>query len=92
MAKLTNHAVQRMQQRGIDPATVDYLLAYGDERCTNGGATILYFAKRFKKKLFGHLNKGERVKLEGAFNVYLILGDDDHIVTVGHRISRLSKH
>lgn len=74
MSKLTNHAIVRMQQRGIDAVTVDYLLTYGVERCASKGATILHFDKRIKKKLFSQLNKVERVKLGDIFNVYLILG------------------
>lgn len=92
MSQLTHHAVIRMQQRGINAVTVDYLLAYGDERRANGGAILVYFDKDTKKKLFSQLEKAERLKLEHHLNSYLILGDDGNVVTVGHRTRRMMKH
>lgn len=92
MSKLSYHATVRMQQRGIDPATIDYLLAFGDEKIANDGATIIYFDKSTKKKLFEQIEKTERVKLEHSANAYLVMGYDGKIVTVGHRTRRLMKH
>lgn len=92
LTNITHHANVRMQQRGIDASVVDYLLSFGEERLTNKGASIVYFDKETKKKLFAQLDKNERVRLEHQVNAYLILGTDGNIVTVGHRTRRLMKH
>lgn len=91
IATVTHHANVRMQQRGIDASVVDYLLSFGEERLTNKGASIVYFDKDTKKKLFAQLDKNERIKIEHQVNAYLILGDDGKVVTVGHRTRKLMK-
>lgn len=63
MPRLTHHAVVRMQQRGIKALTVDYLLAYGDERLANGGAVLVYFDKDPKMKLISQHKEVESLSL-----------------------------
>lgn len=92
LAKVSHHAYVRMQQRGIDAIAIDYLLSFGEERLANKGASIVYFDKGTKKKLFAQLDKDQRVKLEHQVNAYLILGADGNIVTVGHRTRRFSRN
>jgi hypothetical protein len=92
VTNITYHANVRMQQRCIGASIVDYLLSFGEERLTNEGASIVYFDKGTKKKLFAQLDKNERIRLEHQINAYLILGDDGKVVTVVHRTRRLMKH
>lgn len=91
MSSFTHHAKQRMQQRGIDATTVDYLLEFGSERYAKGDASIVYFTKMQKNQIMANLEKASRAKLENQLNTHLIIGEDGKIVTVGHLTRRLRK-
>lgn len=92
MSHLTQHAMIRMQQRGIGRLTIDYLLDHGRETYSNGGAKIIYFDKHTRLKLMANVSKSDRVVLEKQSDAYLIIGEDGNVVTVGHRTKRLAKH
>jgi hypothetical protein len=79
MHMLTEHAVARMQQRGIPAAVVNDLLAYGRSEHDHRGGTILYFDRK------------ARTYAKRSSSAYLVLGSDGTVVTVGHRYRRIPR-
>jgi hypothetical protein len=90
LAPLTSHARVRMQQRGIPPAAVDVLLEYGRESHDHRGCRIVLFDKRSRLRAARALGDAFR-RIERHFGAYAVLGDDDAVVTVGHRLGRRAR-
>jgi hypothetical protein len=89
---VTNHAQQRLQQRGIPPFVLDLLEEYGSEmRC--GGAERLFFDKAARRRLAAHFGRTrDMAAIERWRNVYAAIGDNGRIVTVAHRRRRFRRH
>jgi hypothetical protein len=87
LAPLTIHARVRMQQRGIPPAALDVLLEFGREAHDHRGCRIVRFDKRSRRRAARAL--GERFRrVEPHLDAYAVLGPDDAVITVGHRLGR----
>ena len=87
-APLTTHARVRMQQRGIPPAALDALLAYGAEAHDHHGCRIVRFDKRSRRQAARELGARVYRRLEPFFGAYAVVGGDDSVITVGHRVGR----
>ena len=85
LAPLTEHARVRMQQRGISPAALDVLLAYGREAHDHRGCRIVRFDKRSRRRAARELGAALLRRIERQLDAYAVIGPDDAIVTVGHR-------
>ncbi|GAB2876297.1 hypothetical protein GCM10027046_00060 [Uliginosibacterium flavum] len=88
--KLTEHAIQRMQQRSIPKMLVDWLVDFGHGEPAGNGSFKYYFDKtsrrRFKEyagKLYG--------MLEQHLNIYVVLAADRSVVTVAPRCDRIKR-
>jgi hypothetical protein len=88
--KLSNHARIRMQQRGIRPIVIDWLVAYG-ERVHQRGAELFYFNKRGRMALNKDLGRNALRGFSKNLNAYLVCSEGT-IVTVGHRYTRVVRH
>jgi uncharacterized protein DUF4258 len=86
MEGLSLHARIRMQQRAISPAVLEDVLAYGREVHDHQGATILYLDKRARQRIAPQ--KRTRTK---RLDVYVVIGPDGLIKTVGHRYRRIRR-
>jgi hypothetical protein len=86
--QISLHAQTRLQQHGIPPIAIEFLREFGSAyRC--GGAETLMFDKKARQLLRKHLGGHRSLKLiEPWLNVYAIIGDNGHIVTV----ARSTKH
>lgn len=85
---LSNHAMQRMQQRAIHPLMLDLLYRYGREQHQNG-ATTFYFDKRARECALRALEEVKQ-RFDKLSDAYLIEADDDGtVITVGHRFKRI---
>jgi hypothetical protein len=87
---LTQHARARMQQRGIAPVMLDRLLDYGRERHDHHGAVVVMLDKRARRRLARAGAPGP--DLDRLRGVYLVLGHDGAVYTVGHRRRRFRNH
>lgn len=87
-APLTAHARARLQQRGIPPAALDVLLAYGQEAHDHRGCRIVRFDKRSRRRAAQALGPARYRDLEPHLDAYAVVGSDDRVVTVGHRLGR----
>ena len=87
-ASLTTHARVRMQQRGIPPAVLQALLDYGREAHDHRGCRIVQFDKRSRRRAARELGAPLYRGLERYFGAYAVVGEDDAVITVGHRVGR----
>lgn len=92
MEKLTSHAIERMQQRGISMVTLECLLAWGAKSRGHRGATIVYFDKAAKRRLASSQGEAHYRRLESGLNAYAVVGETGEVVTVGHRTKRINRH
>ena len=87
----TRHARSRMQQRGIRPALVDRVLRYGREVHDHHGAVIVLIDRAAAARM-ARDGEAQGVELERLRGVYVVVGNDGTIRTVGHRTRRLRGH
>lgn len=85
-AMLTFHARSRMQQRGIPPAQLEGVLAYGRERHDRHGGVVIYLDHEAKRRIErdGKVSAGELNRLAG---LYVVIAGG-RVATVGHRYRR----
>lgn len=91
LAAATNHARIRMQQRGIPDGAVDLLLDYGREIRAGKGRRIVSFDKRSRRRMARELGEQVLRRVERYLDAYAVVGTDDTIVTVGHRLHRFEE-
>ena len=84
----TDHARIRMQQRGIPPLIVEWLLEFGAVSYDHRGARICYFNKESRRRIARA--KGEVVirRLHELLDSYAVVAEDGTVVTVGHNYRR----
>ena len=89
---LTQHAQQRMQQRGIPRVAIDYVLTYGRVSHDHHGGCIIWLDKRSRGRI--STDEGRQVlrKLDKHLNTYVVTDADGAVVTVGHRYRRIKRH
>lgn len=84
---LSNHAMQRMQQRAIPPLLVDLLYRYGREQ-RQCGSTVLFFDEKSRKRARRALDEVIQ-RFDKLSDAYVIEADDNSTaITVGHRLRR----
>ena len=92
MENLTQHAVTRMQQRGIKPHTVELLFRCGVEEYDHRGGTILYFDKQSRQRLRHQYGVEAIKKIERQLDAYAVIAENGAVVTVGHRTKRINRN
>jgi hypothetical protein len=85
--RLTRHAAQRLQQRGIKASTLDLLYAYGRRVYGHNGAARLIFDNAARRQIEAALGKAAA---QLNFSAYAVVeaARCTKIITVGHRKSR----
>lgn len=89
MTVLTCHAHARMQQRGVPPLIVEWLLEYGASEVSHG-AVRRYFDKRARKQLASIVGHQVVDRLGDLLNLYVVEGNG-RVVTAGHRTKRFRR-
>jgi hypothetical protein len=87
----TRHASIRAQQRAIPPLVVDLLLQFGHRERAGDGAYKVYLDKLSRRRLDAHAGAVSRA-LNEHLDVYLIVGADERVVTMGHRSERIRRN
>ena len=82
MLNLTNHAVKRCKQRGIDPAVVELLIMFGTDIEIDNEASKLAFSKHDKKRLLKMLKKCCRTIEKEP---YVVLAHTGEVITAVHK-------
>ena len=89
---LTQHARQRMQQRGIPQQAIDYVLSYGRVSHDHRGACVMWLDKRSRARLGREAGRQVIRKLDKHLDAYVVTDTDGTVVTVGHRYRRIRRH
>jgi hypothetical protein len=89
-AIVSKHAKVRMQQRGITPASVDYLLDFGSEHHDHHGAVIMMLDRRAARRI-ARSGAATRAHLASMRGLYAVIGADGKVSTVGHRTRRIRR-
>lgn len=89
----SKHAKRRMQQRGIPPLVMRWLIEFGQLRYDHRGGIAYYFDRRSRRNLEREFGTKVVARLSGFLNAYVVLSArDETIITVGHRYRRLREH
>jgi hypothetical protein len=88
----SDHARVRMQQRGVPPLIVEWLLQYGAQVYDHRGARIRYFDKKSRKRIRRAVGDIALRRLHELFDCYAVVAEDGTVVTVGHSYGRIRKH
>lgn len=92
MEIITQHAAIRMQQRGINEQTLDYLFRYGSRMHDNRGCLIVFFNKHSRKRLKKSQDISLPKAIESQMDAYAVVSVDGEVLTVGHRFKRIIRH
>jgi hypothetical protein len=80
-----------MQQRGIPPLVVTWLLEFGKMRYDHRGGIIYYFDNNSRRNLERAVGSRVVARLSDYLNSYAVCSaGDDALVTVGHRCKRFN--
>ncbi|EAQ96114.2 hypothetical protein [Congregibacter litoralis] len=91
--KLSNHACNRSQQRGIAQKEMQILMRFGDELQGGSKATIFCVnSKQTRKEIESLWQNSRDFDLEGVVSSYLVVKEGDVVVTTGHRKIRFQKN
>ena len=88
---LSQHARVRSQQRGIPPLAVDLLLQFGTSEAAEGGVRKVFFDKAARRRVAAYAGPLAD-RLREYLDVYAVVGENDRIVTVAHRLDRIKRH
>jgi hypothetical protein len=87
---LTQHAIARMQQRGIPRDVLELLLDFGRETHDHRGCRIVRFDKRSRRRVLRAVGPEGLRRVERHPMAYAVVAADDAVVTVGHRAGRIA--
>lgn len=88
---MTNHASTRSQQRAIPPLVIDLLLQFGKSEATGAGVAKVFFDKRARKRVAAYAGPLARL-LDDHLDLYAVVGQNQQVITVGHRMERIRRH
>lgn len=83
-ARLTKHAEERLQQRGIPPLMLPIVMAYGQEQYQKGGTTVWVLPKKSAKRLRREL-KDLLSRMDALSDTYFVENDAGTVITAGHQ-------
>jgi hypothetical protein len=88
--KYSKHAKRRAQQRGIPDQIVELMLAYGDREPAGNGSSLCCIRSRLtRNELMREAALSGFAAVERHLSTYLVVAQDNTIVTVGHRFNRV---
>lgn len=88
---LTKHVTQRIQHRAIPEKVINWLLEFGRRVDKTGNQQIYHFHRRDRNKIVDKLNAEERRLFNKKRYVYLVLANENRLITVGYKIKRLPR-
>ncbi|MGF7162829.1 hypothetical protein FHS85_004484 [Rhodoligotrophos appendicifer] len=85
----TIHAEKRCNQRGIRHDVVEILLTYGERRYRGGGASICYMDRSARHRARRGLGNQTYARVADRLDTYIVLAEDEAIITAAPRRGRL---
>jgi hypothetical protein len=90
--KLTKHAAERSQQRGVPPLIVDWLEQFGEESFDGHGCIRRYFSKASVRAMEREFGRQPVSKMDQYLRAYSIESTaSGKIVTIGYRQTRIRR-
>ena len=86
--RLTQHSLNRMQQRAVPVLIIEWLIDYGARSKAKEGAEYCYFDKSAKKSLTKAVGKQVTDRLSDLVNKSFAIVRDDQVITAGY----INKH
>jgi hypothetical protein len=87
----STHAKRRMQQRGIPPLVMNWLMQFGQMRYDHHGGILYYFDRRSRRQLEREVGSKVVARLSEFLDAYVVSSVcDETIITVGHRCKRFN--
>jgi len=87
----TQHANARIQQRGVPPLVLDLLLQFGSHEPAGDGKRKVFFDKQGRRKVCAYAGALAPL-LNEHLDFYAVVGSNDQVITVGHRLERIRRH
>jgi hypothetical protein len=87
----THHARVRAQQRAIPPIVVDLLDQFGAREPAGDGAWKLFFDKQSRRRFRAYAGPLAS-SLEQHLDVYAVVDGRGKVITLAHRLDRISRH
>jgi hypothetical protein len=88
ISEFTQHAAERLQQRGVPPLIAGWLLDYGEETFDGRGAVVRYFTRRSIRRMEREFGVAPVKRLSEYLRCYLVQSNDDgSVITIGKRYS-----
>lgn len=86
--RMSQHALERSQQRCIPPLIIHWLCQYGSRKRNSNGTIVCYFDRKSVRLIASDVGQVVIQRLSGLLNAYLVIAGDK-ILTVGHRYKRI---
>lgn len=86
--RMSQHALERSQQRCIPPLIIHWLCQYGSRKRNSNGTIVCYFDRKSVRLIASDVGQVVIRRLSGLLNAYLVIAGDK-ILTVGHRYKRI---
>lgn len=92
-AYLSRHAATRVQQRGVPPLILNWLLDYGAEEFDGRGGIVRYFNNQAVRHLEREVGHAPVARLSEYLRCYLVeSARDGGVITVGKRHNAKTIH
>ena len=85
---ISKHASVRCQQRAIPNMMIDLLYKFGSAQKSGSGAETIYFDKAARRRLRSYAGP-LAAKLEEHLNCFIVISDNETVVTTGHLTRRV---
>lgn len=86
--RMTNHAIQRSQQRCIPPLIIHWLCQYGTRKRNINGTMLCFFDRKSLRLIASDVGRVVIRRLSNLMDAYLVIAGN-RIITVGHRYKRI---
>lgn len=83
-SNLTRHALERCASRGISQAFTEVVLRFGTEVPAGGGCSRVFLDKKGKRAAKAFLGPLAKALDEKDWSTYLIVAEDQNVVTVAY--------
>lgn len=88
---VSRHAANRIRQRAICPMLLDLLLEFGSCEPSGDGSSKFFFDKVARRRINSYAGP-----LAGLLNehldVYVVVGENEKVITAAHLTERIRRH